>query len=67
MGLAVAGLSFMVGGFGAAKYFSPTLAAWSEGKALTFGIGFVSIIALSFLFALRLARPADASGSWSKT
>lgn len=67
MGLAVAGLSLLVAGFGVARYLSPTVDAWSEGKELSFGIGAIAIIALSFLFAVRLARPALPPRSWSET
>ncbi len=67
MALTVAGLSLLVAGFGAARYLSPAVDAWSEGRELSFGIGAIAVIALSFLFAMRLARPALTSGSWSKT
>jgi len=56
MGLAVGGLSLLVAGFGLARYASPEVGAWSDGKELAFGLAFVAVIALSFLLALRLAR-----------
>ncbi len=56
MGLAVGGLSLLVAGYGMAKYASPALNAWSDGKELAFGLCFVTLVALSFLLALRLAR-----------
>jgi high-affinity nickel-transport protein len=67
MGLVVSGLSLLVGGFGAARYLSPAVDAWSEGRELAFGISVILVIALSFLLAIRLARPVFTSGSWSKT
>lgn len=56
MGLAVGGLSLLVAGFGFARYASPEVSAWSDGKELAFGLSFVAVVALSFLLALRLAR-----------
>jgi high-affinity nickel-transport protein len=56
MGLAVAGISLLVAAFGAAKLLSPSIDAWSEGKELAFGLALLSIVALSFIAALRLTR-----------
>ena len=56
MGLTVGGLSLLVAGFGFARYASPEVSTWSDGKELVFGLSFVVVIALSFLLALRLAR-----------
>ena len=56
MGLAVGGLSLLVAGFGFARYASPDVSAWSDGKELALGLSFVAVVALSFLLALRLAR-----------
>jgi high-affinity nickel-transport protein len=56
MGLVVSGVSLLVAAFGAAKLLSPAVDAWSEGKELLFGFSLVVVIALSFLFALRLTR-----------
>ena len=56
MGLVIAGLSLLIAGFGAVKYASPALGAWSDGKELAFGLSFIAVVALSFLLAVRLAR-----------
>ena len=56
MGLVVAGVSLLVAGFGVAKFLSPGVDAWSDGKELVFGALLVTIIASSYLFAVRLAR-----------
>lgn len=61
MGLMVASLSLLVAGFGAAKYFSPAVDAWSDGKETALGFALIAVVALSFLFAVRLARPAYAT------
>ncbi len=55
MGLTVAGLSFAVGGFGIARYFLPTVADYSKGRELSFGVLFIAVVALSFLAALGFA------------
>ena len=47
-------------GFGYARYASPEVSAWSDGKELAFGLSFAAVIALSFLLALRLARSEPA-------
>lgn len=67
MGLAVSGLSLMVAALGAGRYFSPAVDAWSDGKELAIGIAVIVILGSSFLVAVRLARPAITSGSWSRT
>lgn len=56
MGLVVAGVSLLVAGFGVAKFFSPAVDAWSDGKELTFGVLLVAVVAGSYLGALRLTR-----------
>lgn len=56
MGLVVSGVSLLVAAFGAAKLLSPAVDAWSEGKELLFGMALVTIIAVSFLAAVRLTR-----------
>jgi len=66
MGLAVAGLSLFVAMFGAGRYFSPALDAWTDGKELAIGIAVIVILGLSFLVSVRLARPA-LSGTYSRT
>lgn len=60
MGLVVSGISLLVAAFGAAKLLSPAIDAWSEGKELAFGFTLMAIIALSFIWAVRLTRrPAE--------
>ncbi|MBS1190857.1 MAG: High-affinity nickel-transporter [Rhodocyclaceae bacterium] len=56
MGLVVSGISLLVAAFGLAKLALPAVDAWSEGKELVFGFALVSIIALSFMMAVRLVR-----------
>lgn len=56
MGLAVSGVSLLVAFFGIAKFVSPEIDAWSDGKELVFGCLLMAIIAFSFVFALRLTR-----------
>lgn len=56
MGLTVGGLSLMVAGFGFAKYASPEVSAWSDGKELVFGLAIVAVIAFSFLLGLKFSR-----------
>ena len=56
MGLAVSGVSLLVAGFGIARFVSPEVDAWSDGKALFFGFALMTIIALSFVCAVRLTR-----------
>ncbi len=56
MGLTVGSLSLLVAGFGFARYASPDVSAWADGKELAIGLSFVVVIALSFLLTLRLAR-----------
>ncbi len=66
MGFCVAGVSLLVAGLGAARYFSPTVDAWSDGKGIVFGVAIIAVIAVSFILALWLARSAPAR-SWSET
>lgn len=56
MGLVVSGISLLVAAFGLAKLASPAIDAWSEGKELAFGLALVTIVACSFVLALRLTR-----------
>ena len=56
MGLVVAGVSLLVAFFGMAKFVSPAVDAWSNGKELVFGGALVAIVFLSFIFAVRLTR-----------
>lgn len=61
MGLVVGGLSLAVAAFGLAKYFFPTIADYSDGRELGFGVLFVTLVALSFLASLVLAGRAGKS------
>jgi nickel/cobalt transporter (NiCoT) family protein len=56
MGLVVSAVSLLVAGLAVAKWSSPVVDAWSDGKELLFGGAVVAAIAGSFLLALRLAR-----------
>lgn len=55
MGLAVGGLSILVGLFGIAKYLVPAVAVRSEGHELWLGGAVAATVLLSFYVALRLA------------
>lgn len=55
MSLTVAFLSLLVAGFGVARYFSPGVAAWSDGREMILGFFLVAVVAGSFLFAMLLA------------
>ncbi|CAG4883470.1 Nickel/cobalt efflux system [Georgfuchsia toluolica] len=56
MSLAVAGISLLVGTFGVMKLSLPAVAAWSERRESYFGIAVVSVVAFSFLLAVRMSR-----------
>lgn len=56
MGVVVALTSLAVAALGAAKYLSPAVAAWSEGRELVFGGALLAMIAVSYLATRRLAR-----------
>lgn len=56
MGLAISGISLLVAAFGVAKFVSPVVDAWSEGKELVFGACLLLVIAISFWGAVWLAR-----------
>lgn len=60
MGLVVSAISLLVAALGAARLLSPAIDAWSDGKALFFGLVLVAIVGLSFLAAIRLTRPLHA-------
>ncbi len=60
MSLAIASLSLLVAAFGAVKYFSPAVDAWSEGREMLLGLAVIAVVAGSFLLALRLSRPVPA-------
>jgi high-affinity nickel-transport protein len=55
MGLAIAGLSLLVGSYGVARLYSPAIAGHTAEHELLFGCAAVAIISLSFLIGLRLA------------
>ena len=55
MGLAIAGLSLLVGSYGLARRFVPAIASHTAERELLFGCAAVAIISLSFLIGLRLA------------
>ncbi|MDD5240237.1 MAG: nickel transporter [Sulfuricella sp.] len=55
MGLAVGGLSLLVGIFGIAKVFFPEVGAHTEGRELLMGLAVVGTVAISFYLALRLS------------
>jgi len=56
MGAAVAGVSLLVAALGVGKLLSPSFDGWSDGKELAFGAVVVGTIALSYLFAMAVAR-----------
>jgi high-affinity nickel-transport protein len=56
MGLAVATVSLLVAGLGAAKLASPVIDQWAEGRELAFGGLVVALIASSFAAAVLMAR-----------
>lgn len=58
MGLAIAGLSLLVGSYGLARLYFPAIAGHSAGRELLFGCAAVAIVSLSFLIGLRLAHVA---------
>jgi high-affinity nickel-transport protein len=67
MGLAVSGLSLLVAAFGVARYFSPAVEGWTDGRELIIGTAVIAFLGASFLLAVRLARPALPARSWSET
>ena len=58
MGLAIAGLSLLVGSFGLAKFYFPAIANHTAERELLFGCAAVAVIGLSFLIGMRLAPAA---------
>lgn len=58
MGLAIAGLSLLVGSYGLARLFFPAIASYAPERELAFGIAAAAIVGLSFVIGLRLAPPA---------
>jgi high-affinity nickel-transport protein len=65
MGLVVSSMSLLVAAFGAAKFISPAVDAWSEGRELLFGAAVVCCVAGSYVIALRLVRIQNAAASVS--
>ena len=65
MSLVVSSMSLLVAAFGTAKFVSPAVDAWSEGRELLFGAALVCCIAGSYFFALRLARIQNPAASVS--
>jgi high-affinity nickel-transport protein len=65
MGLAVAGISFSVAGFGLARWLNADISAWYEGKELILGCAVIGMLAGSFVLGKLLARetppPAQAT------
>ena len=60
MGLAIAGLSLLIGGYGLAKQLSPVFAQRSNLTGMEYGLSVVAVIALSFVLALWLSRSGRA-------
>jgi high-affinity nickel-transport protein len=59
MALAVAGVSLLTAAAVLATLFVPAAQAWSQGKALWFGIGIVAVLLASFVLGQRLAAPTS--------
>lgn len=55
MGLAIAGLSLLVGSYGLARLSFPAIASHTAERELLFGCAATAIVGLSFLIGLRLA------------
>jgi high-affinity nickel-transport protein len=56
-------LSLTVALFGIARYFSPTVSAWSENRDLALGMAIIVLVLLGFVLAMSLAKikAADAN------
>lgn len=64
MGLAVAGASFAVAAFGAARYLSNSVASFADGRELAFGVMLIAALVASYVVALAASRtPAGAARS----
>lgn len=63
MSLVVSSMSLLVAAFGAAKFISPAVEAWSEGREMLFGAAVVCCVAGSYVCALRLARIQNAESA----
>ena len=66
MGLAIAGLSLLVGSYGLARLFFPAIASHAPDHQLLLGCAAVGIVGLSFVIGLRLA-PAPLHARPSQT
>ena len=62
MGLAIGGLSMLVGSYGLAQVLFPVISVNSQNSQLVLGCAAVAVIGLSFLVGLRLARPTISDG-----
>lgn len=62
MGLAIAGLSLAVAGYGVARFFSPAIAGWGDGRELALGFAVLLAVAASY-FAARIHARAPAVGA----
>ncbi len=58
MGLAIAGLSLLVGSYGLARLMFPAIASHTAERELLFGCAAAAIVGLSFVIGLRLAPAA---------
>jgi len=58
MGLMVAAISLSIAAFGLARWLHADIAVWYQGKELGLGIGVIALLALSFVAAQGLSRPA---------
>lgn len=56
MSIVVSSLSLLVSAFGVMKLTVPSIDSWSEGKELSFGVGVVCLVAVTFLLAILLSR-----------
>jgi high-affinity nickel-transport protein len=60
MTLAVASVSLLVAGLGAARLASTRFEGWADGKELAIGLGVIALIALSYALAVWRAGTARA-------
>ena len=58
----ISALSFAVGLFGVARYFSPAVSQWSEDREFPIGLAVILLVILGFLLAMGVAKlkPAKA-------
>jgi len=63
MTMAVAGVSLLVAALGTARLVSARFEQWSDGKELAVGVGVIALVALSYVVACRVARPALAGAA----